>query len=157
MSKASLRQLYSELPGIDCQRKCQEFCGVIEMTREEWERIIKHLGYAPRGNPRTLVCPMLTADGRCSVYQLRPLICRLWGVVEGMKCPYGCQPNPDYLSNDEAFVFLVRSGAMDGRTYSKEEAEAFLGQRPPEVKWEMERLANRGSIPPIPPLLRPRP
>ena len=30
--------------------------------------------------------------GRCTVYAARPMICRLWGVAQGMACPWGCQP-----------------------------------------------------------------
>ena len=32
-----------------------------------------------------LTCPMLK-DNKCSIYHKRPLICRLYGVVENMKC-----------------------------------------------------------------------
>jgi hypothetical protein len=37
-------------------------------------------------------CPALK-DGRCSVYDVRPTLCRLWGVVEDMPCPWGCVPD----------------------------------------------------------------
>lgn len=31
---------------------------------------------------------------RCTVYAVRPMICRLWGVTTDMACPWGCQPTP---------------------------------------------------------------
>jgi Fe-S-cluster containining protein len=29
---------------------------------------------------------------RCRVYDRRPLICRLFGMVKAMRCPHGCRP-----------------------------------------------------------------
>lgn len=52
-------------------------------------------------------CPALDFIGRCSVYEIRPLICRLWGVVETMKCHYGCEPER-YLTDEEGKVFFAR-------------------------------------------------
>lgn len=134
MSKAALRRLYDELPTIECQGKCQDSCGPIGMSDEEYERICRHLGRpisdagkADQGvriwpPPPDLTCPLLGVDGRCTIYRLRPLICRLWGVVESMPCPYGCRPQPRYLTNREGFVLLQRA---DGMTAA--EAEAFIG------------------------------
>jgi hypothetical protein len=39
--------------------------------------------------PNGTSCELLV-DGRCSIYQDRPLICRLYGVAEGLPCPHGC-------------------------------------------------------------------
>lgn len=47
-----------------------------------------------------LTCPMLDSNKRCKIYDKRPLICRLYGVVEDMKCPYGCKQTR-YLTNKE--------------------------------------------------------
>jgi hypothetical protein len=38
-------------------------------------------------------CPALTEDKKCSVYEDRPLICRIWGVAETLPCVYGCVPD----------------------------------------------------------------
>lgn len=37
-------------------------------------------------------CSMLTEDGRCSQYEIRPMICRLYGAAEGIECSRGCKP-----------------------------------------------------------------
>jgi Fe-S-cluster containining protein len=37
---------------------------------------------------KSIDCPYITAEHRCEVYELRPLICRLMGVVGKMLCPY---------------------------------------------------------------------
>jgi Fe-S-cluster containining protein len=107
--KRELDALYAELPAIGCQRLCQEACGPVLMGRVEWERIVKRLKHEPRGGP-DLVCPMLR-DGLCSVYAIRPMICRLWGIVEGMECPWGCVPER-LLTREEGFAYLGRANEI---------------------------------------------
>lgn len=99
---AALDALYSQLPKIECQRKCHECCGPIMMTRLEARRLpeIKWdsvplkigIGFFPSRATTTLVCPLLK-NGECSVYNRRPAICRLWGLTEELRCPFGCEPD----------------------------------------------------------------
>jgi Fe-S-cluster containining protein len=56
-------------------------------------------------------CPALR-DGRCSVYEIRPTICRLWGATESMPCPHGCT-QPGALSQAQSFE-LLRLAARAG-------------------------------------------
>lgn len=107
-AKIMLDALYAELPRLDCQGKCAESCGPIMMTRVEWARITKRLKCAPKAT--TLTCPMLVND-RCSVYTIRPTLCRLWGMVESMPCPWGCVPER-YLTDAEGQDFLLRAEAI---------------------------------------------
>lgn len=105
---AALDQLYAELPHLECKGLCQEVCGIIPATKPEQWRIMGLLGRAPvQLSPE---CPLLV-DGRCSVYQHRPLICRLWGMVEDddrMRCKYGCVPDR-WLTAKEAHEYLARA------------------------------------------------
>jgi Fe-S-cluster containining protein len=57
---------------------------------------------------RTQDCPALV-DGRCSVYEDRPLICRLWGAVESMPCVHGCEATPGLLMDAGAQALIMRS------------------------------------------------
>lgn len=119
-AKYLLDQLYAELPTIECRRRCHSACGPITMSRIEWARIIKKLGYEPHkqfpdptdrvaiSKPGALDCPMLTG-GLCTVYAIRPMICRLWGICEGMPCPWGCKPEPRYLTTLESYDLLLRA------------------------------------------------
>lgn len=52
-----------------------------------------------------LLCPHLGPDGRCTAYEVRPMICRLWGVTRSMACPWGCIPDR-WLSDGEAMELL---------------------------------------------------
>lgn len=89
----TLERIYAKLPTLDCKRECASSChtGPIRIGRLEWERIVERLGFAPVGNPDTMDCPLLE-DGACTVYDIRPLICRLWGSTKRMRCSHGCEP-----------------------------------------------------------------
>jgi uncharacterized protein len=123
-----LARLYARLPRLACRGLCSVSCGEIHPSVRErniLERVTgRELGTQPgtavlpdgRREPVTL-CSMLTPDGRCSAYQHRPAICRLWGVVENMRCPHGCQPDPRYLTVDEGHDILDQAFAIGGRPH----------------------------------------
>lgn len=102
---ARLEALYARLPRLECRRLCQEACGPIVMFRPEWDRLVEFLMYEPSPTPdqaARLRCPLLDeSSGRCSVYRIRPMICRLFGLVERMRCPFGCEPER-WLTDEEA-------------------------------------------------------
>lgn len=90
---AALDVIYARIPPMRCRGLCTEACGPIAMSRLEWERIEEVRGAPMPGyGPVTNSCPLLTRDGRCSVYEVRPLICRLWGAILALPCPHGCGP-----------------------------------------------------------------
>ena len=95
-----LEALYARLPTIECRRLCQGSCGPITYTRAEGRRMRAVAGVEPQPDPRTLTCSMLSEDGSCAVYAVRPLICRLYGLVRMMQCPFGCRPER-FLTNAE--------------------------------------------------------
>jgi len=83
--------IYKQVPAIECKRKCQECCGPIDMPPIERSRILRLSGQTIDFTTK-LRCTALTADGLCSIHPIRPLICRLFGVVRAMQCPHGCVP-----------------------------------------------------------------
>ena len=99
-----LAALYAELPAIACQGLCSEACGPVPMSRLEWQSVCRSGGERSGGDD--LVCPYLEL-GRCSVYEVRPALCRLWGVVEAMPCPWGCEPER-MLTREEGYAFMAR-------------------------------------------------
>ena len=97
---AQLDVVYAELPTIDCKGLCQASCGPIVQARSVTQQELLHMqdsGGERRGRQQRqpLTCPYLTTDeaGRCSIYEARPAICRLWGIVDTplMRCPHGCE------------------------------------------------------------------
>ena len=107
-----LDEIYAKLPKLRCQRRCQDSCGPILMSRMEWQRIIRETGRKP-GVGENLACSLLCQDGTCSAYRVRPLICRLWGMVREMACPFGCEPER-WLSDEEAGALLKKMRDLGG-------------------------------------------
>jgi hypothetical protein len=128
-----VRRLYDVLPDIDCKGLCWNACGVIDMSEAERARTVE-LGVdiplfteerAQRwANDEKLYCPALSFNvnhpdfdkGRvgCSIYEDRPMICRLWGLGEGdMSCPHGCVPLRR-LTPQEVWDFIMESYRRGG-------------------------------------------
>jgi Fe-S-cluster containining protein len=60
--------------------------------------------------PQGTFCPYLDmATKRCTVHPRRPMICRLYGMTEDLRCPFGCKPTPRYLTRDEARYYVKES------------------------------------------------
>lgn len=101
-----LEAIYRRIPDIHCAGLCQESCGPIGISRLEAHRIERRAGNIGKVNSNNL-CPLLNRfTGKCSVYHIRPVLCRLWGVVESMPCKFGCIPDPRYLTHQEGLEIL---------------------------------------------------
>lgn len=98
-----LEAVYAKVPKIECKQLCHAYCGPIAMSRLEWVRWKAAHGGEPQ--PRSdLTCPALEC-GICTVYEARPMICRLWGTTPELACPHGCVPER-WLSDKEAHQLL---------------------------------------------------
>lgn len=111
---ADIEAIYAELPAIECRGLCQQSCGPIEMSKAERERAEGKLGRELRFDRESLLCDALTPLGTCSIYAERPMICRLWGLVESMPCPYGCVPEGGPLSEEEGYRRLGAVNEIGG-------------------------------------------
>lgn len=95
MNKKKLEKLYATLPEINCKKKCGDFCGAIPVGPGEEDYISEKYGDENIPEPDDdLRCSQLTDGGRCSIHDRRPIICRLWGLIDNpkMRCPHGCKP-----------------------------------------------------------------
>jgi hypothetical protein len=82
MSK--LTSLYKKVPELKCIPGCFECCGPVPVCDEE-ARILKlSSNLTPTSFNHT--CSYASSLG-CKIYNDRPFLCRLFGVVEKMKCP----------------------------------------------------------------------
>ena len=58
--------------------------------------------------------PQLHCAGHCTrIFELDPIVCRLWGRLKRLECPYGCQPDR-WLSGAEADALLRAEEAVRG-------------------------------------------
>jgi Fe-S-cluster containining protein len=55
----------------------------------------------------------LTPRERCSVYDARPFVCRIYGAIKNLSCPHGCVPDRWMSPHDTARLFarLTKIGA----------------------------------------------
>ncbi len=112
------------VPAMRCKGLCQDACGPIDASRAERELLSERgvdlpdaatalQAWLASGGKYT--CPALV-KGRCTAYDVRPTICRLWGAVEGMPCPHGCVPARGRLSDAQARAILVMGAHERGKT-----------------------------------------
>jgi uncharacterized protein len=111
----ALRRLYREVPSPECKGLCWECCNTVPAQQVELENLERVAGgpgnlAAPAGQ-----CQFLSADRRCTAYAARPLICRLFGAVRHMPCPFGCKPAGGYLAPRKEAELLRRLIEIDPR------------------------------------------
>lgn len=110
----SLERIYRAIPTVHCKGLCAESCGPVDMSPVERRRIAALGVDIPKPDVAAVladgghVCPALTA-GHCSVYDARPVICRLWGATQSMPCPFGCEAEPGLLMDAGARQLISRA------------------------------------------------
>lgn len=150
---AELAKLYDRIPAIpDCDGRCWTSCGPVGMSDRERQRI-RRAGYRITPYQQAMAkieryyCEALTGDRRCAVYDLRPLVCRLWGAVEGLPCVYGCRPEGGYLSDAEGYWLLAESqrigGGANRPALSVEEISGVMARE--HITAELQRIRDRGQ------------
>lgn len=79
-----------------CQN-CGDCCGMIPVSHDELQRIRDYIENYPdiraKAQQQAHVrdsCPFRDDEARhCLIYPVRPMLCRLMGVTEGMQCKWG--------------------------------------------------------------------
>lgn len=135
---AKLRAIYAQVPSTNCKGLCVEHCNSIGMTPQEQQRIRVRTGlnlprfgaFGTHDDPDAL-CPALTS-GRCSIYNDRPLICRLWGATDSMPCEHGCVPDGGRLTaaaGADLAVAAQRLAGVDPQQEGQRAAASVLRSR----------------------------
>ncbi len=123
-AEEELRALWASIPDPGCLGLCAESCGPLGMSDLERELLERHTPFAfPQmgamlagymEDPEDYHCPLLRF-GRCSAYDDRPTICRLYGAEDSsMRCPWGCAPGEGLLTREEGTAILQRSIDIGG-------------------------------------------
>ena len=83
-----------DLPCRGCKSAC---CERAPLSRAELRRIVRLLAARPAAEVERLagmkrkpgMCPLVdTQRWRCSVYEARPAVCRLYGLIPDLQCPF---------------------------------------------------------------------
>ena len=109
---AEIERLYATLPEVRCRRQCQDACGPILMTKIEHDRILERAG-DPGSRNGSEACPLLSLMGNCTVYDIRPMVCRIYGVSKALRCPHGCVPER-WLNDDDSTLMLQKLMDLSG-------------------------------------------
>ena len=104
LASKRLAEVYSRLPTIACKGLCHDQCTVILMSALEWQRLKAAIG-GKEPEPSGMDCPMLSEAKTCRVYDVRPFVCRAYGLSLKIRCPHGCEPDR-WLSDEEAVAIL---------------------------------------------------
>lgn len=89
-----LEAIYAKIPKMECVKGCVRCCGPFRSTfwlpveAENINAFFREHDMEERKASsdlvRFLLCPYID-DDRCSIYPVRPVVCRLYGVVERAK------------------------------------------------------------------------
>lgn len=107
---ATIDDLLKGIPQFQCVEGCSDCCGPIVMTKLEAHRIAARTGQKSVTTDAHLKCSLLGSDGKCSVYDIRPAVCRVFGASESERlvCPHGRKPgNPMTPSETGALMDKV--------------------------------------------------
>lgn len=89
--KEILLELRGQIPTFDCIPGCHDCCGPVPFSKTELQEV-KGL---KKGKPEERLSCEYECKKGCSVYEHRPIICRLFGTVDDdkIKCPHGFMPD----------------------------------------------------------------
>ena len=98
MSEHVVARLRARIPRFECNPGCSDCCG--PFLWNEWQAAEDERGL----EYDQLKCEHLS-QGKCEIYEDRPILCRLFGASEheAFTCPHGCGPA----------ITLTRSETMD--------------------------------------------
>ena len=87
----TIEEVYGLLPEVTCKGLCTNSCSLVPIYQGE-AIAMKEAGITPPSYSPDLVCDKLK-EGRCSIYEHRPFVCRVFGVSRRLVCPFGCKPS----------------------------------------------------------------
>ena len=123
-----LQDIYDKIPDLKCKCLCHKACGMVpahplevaEIEAFTGRRVKLHdtnwgMSYENcvvlKPHPGSLTCRYLRR-GKCSIYEVRPLVCRLYGVAIGLECEHGCMP-AQRLGRNKAHELIAELNALE--------------------------------------------
>lgn len=130
----AIQQLYKQVPALTCQGRCRHACiSGINASDAERDHIAATTGIQlPIASTPGAKCAALGVFGTCMVYEVRPMICRLWGATTVFLCPYGCIPPDGYLDDTQMINLMLATLEIGGGMDATEVAEVrrFIALEP---------------------------
>src|SRR6185436_11709101 len=145
-TKQRLQHLYKQLPKVQCRGLCQEACGPIACSTAEAEIMRRQSGKPLSFDARSGRCNYLNDAGRCSVYPVRPFVCRIFGASEKLPCVWGCKPAVPLMSEEAEGRLFLRVLEIGGGepAVSRPDDQALFDQIHPKEKQLQGRTLQYG-------------
>jgi len=86
-----IRFFRRQIPEFACIPGCHDCCGPVLASTDELARLPRKTEAERASAMQHWDCAHLGQHG-CSVYQERPLVCRLFGTTAALACPHGRGP-----------------------------------------------------------------
>jgi hypothetical protein len=121
-----IRDLRRQIPSFECVPGCHDCCGPVTTSSEEMARLPRKTAAEQEAALNELNCVHLGPNG-CTVYEERPLICRLFGTTPTLPCPNGRRP--DVLIRIQAWRNRsTNTSPRHGRYWSEAFAHSGIGR-----------------------------
>jgi len=101
-----IKYIRKRIPVFECILGCTDCCGPVPFSKWGWSQI------RDKRDATSIICPYVTEVG-CAIYSQRPILCRLFGTVFGMRCPHGRGPKNLLSSERERELMALYSKIMD--------------------------------------------
>jgi uncharacterized protein len=86
-----IRFFRRQIPEFACIPGCHDCCGPVLASTDELARLPQKTGDQRSAAMERWDCAHLGPQG-CTVYDERPLVCRLFGATPRLPCPHGRRP-----------------------------------------------------------------
>ena len=105
-----IARLREQVPTFKCVLGCHDCCGPVTTSSEEMSRLPVKTGTEHTEALDDYRCVHLGPNG-CTVYEERPLICRLFGTTPKMPCPNGRRPEVmiDSIIEDKIHHYIAKT------------------------------------------------
>lgn len=101
MSLIQIQKIADRIPAFECIPGCTDCCGPVPFSASEWAAVPVKKPMPTTDTAELLAqlyqgvsvtCPYAVKDVGCSIYAQRPIMCRIFGTVEDLRCPHGKRP-----------------------------------------------------------------
>jgi len=119
-----LECVYNQMPKSSCLAGCGECCGILYPSLTELRHIqdwceSHHREYKDFNMTTGLDCPYLREDKLCSIYPVRPFLCRIFGVSSDLPCLLGkCSTGKilNHVQSSALYTIIYLRGKEKPRT-----------------------------------------
>jgi hypothetical protein len=101
----TLEEIRARIPLVAGCIQCGDCCGHVPASLEEFGRI--KLWAEEKQDCRFL------ENGKCTIYDERPIMCRLFGLHEELRCPHGARGDRDLMIEEIKLLFAEYDKLLD--------------------------------------------